>query len=101
MGAKWLLNHSQINKTLAIQAIITVSWSIGWNEKNDSVTGKVYQGLIVIPNWIFNDKSHMDLDNLKIARKAEYVPNHFFQIESSIVGRFLQNSIVMENWHRL
>lgn len=39
----------------------------------------------------------MDLDNLKIARKAEYVPNHFFQIESSIVGRFLQNSIVMEN----
>lgn len=101
MGAKWLLNHSQINKTLTIQTIITVSWSIGWNEKNDSVTRKVYQGLIVIPNWVFNDKSHMDLDNLKIARKAEYVPNHFLQIESFIVGRFLQNSIVMENWHRL
>ena len=93
MGAKWLLNHSQINKT--------VSWSIGWNEKNDNVTRKVYEGLIVIPNWVFNDKSHMDLDNFKIARKAEYVPNHFLQIESFIVGRFLQNSIVMENWHRL
>lgn len=39
----------------------------------------------------------MDLDNLKIARKADYVPNHFLQIENSIVGRFLQNSIVMEN----
>ena len=92
MGAKWLLNHSQINKTLAIQTIITVSWSIGWNEKNDSVTRKVYRGLIVIPNWVFNDKSHMNLDNLKIARKAEYVTNHFLQIESFIVGRFLQNS---------
>ena len=39
----------------------------------------------------------MDLDNFKIARKAEYVPNHFLQIESFSVGRFLQNSIVMEN----
>lgn len=43
----------------------------------------------------------MDLDNLKIARKAEYVANHFLHIESFIVGRFLQNSIAMENWHRL
>lgn len=59
----------------------------------------MYQGLTVKANWVF--KSHMDLDNLKIAGKAEYVANHFLHIESFIVGRFLQNSIAMENWHRL
>lgn len=38
MGAKWLLNHSQINKIHTVQAIIKVSWGVV-----EVIKGKIQQ----------------------------------------------------------
>lgn len=65
MGAM-LLNHSQITETQLSAYNNSFEYWLKWENYSNMES---VSGLIVIPNWIFNIKSHMDLDNLKLQEK--------------------------------